>query len=53
MPLIQLEGKTRKSKCQTLTPANIDPEFGIEAHSFDRTIEPMNRIQEAIVWGEE
>ena len=50
---IQLEGKTKKSKCQTLTPANIDPEFGIEAHSFDRTIETMNRIQEAIVWGEE
>ncbi len=50
---IQLEGKTRKSKCQTLTPANIDPELGIEARSFDRTIETMNRIQEAIVWGEE
>ncbi|MEQ8386833.1 MAG: AAA family ATPase [Coleofasciculus sp. A1-SPW-01] len=50
---IQLEGKTRKSKYQTLTPANIDPEFGIEARSFDRTIETMNRIQEAIVWGEE
>ncbi|EDX71784.1 hypothetical protein MC7420_6870 [Coleofasciculus chthonoplastes PCC 7420] len=50
---IQLEGKTRKSKYQTLTPANIDPEFGIEARSFDKTIETMNRIQEAIVWGEE
>jgi AAA domain, putative AbiEii toxin, Type IV TA system len=37
----------------TLVPANIDPEMGIEARSFDNTIEDMNRIQEAIVWGEE
>ncbi|HBK96079.1 MAG TPA: hypothetical protein DD001_01505 [Microcoleaceae bacterium UBA10368] len=51
--LIVLEGKTRKTKCQTLTPADIDPEMGIEARSFDTTIEIMNRIQEAIVWGKE
>lgn len=51
--LITLEGKNRKTKCQTLTPANIDPELGIEARSFDSTIETMNRIQEAIVWGKE
>jgi AAA ATPase domain len=37
----------------TLVSANIDPEMGIEARSFDTTIEDMNRIQEAIVWGEE
>jgi AAA ATPase domain len=37
----------------TLVPANIDPEMGIEARSFDTTIEDMNRIQEAIVWGAE
>ncbi|QLE56181.1 AAA family ATPase [Nostoc sp. TCL26-01] len=47
------EGKTRKQKCSTLTPADIDPELGIEARSFDQTIETMNRIQEAIVWSEE
>ena len=51
--LIILDGKTRRTKCQTLTPADIDPEFGIEARSFDTTIETMNRIQEAIVWGKE
>ncbi|MFB2971375.1 AAA family ATPase [Aerosakkonema sp. BLCC-F183] len=51
--LITLEGKNRKTKCQTLTPADIDPELGIEARSFDPTIETMNRIQEAIVWGKE
>ncbi|GAX36531.1 AAA family ATPase [Nodularia sp. NIES-3585] len=52
---IKLEGSKRKTKtkCQTLTPADIDPELGIEARSFDRTIETMNRIQEAIVWGED
>ena len=48
-----LEGKKRKTLCQTLTPAVIDPEMGIEARSFDTTIETMNRIQEAIVWGKD
>lgn len=51
--LVQLDGGTRKTRCQTLTLANIDPELGIEARSFDTTIETMNRIQEAIVWGGE
>jgi AAA15 family ATPase/GTPase len=51
--LIMLDGGTRKTKCQTLTPADIDPGLGIEVRSFDTTIEAMNRIQEAIVWGEE
>ncbi|MGB3512350.1 MAG: ATP-binding protein [Microcoleaceae cyanobacterium] len=50
---MKLEGNKTKTKCQTLTPANIDPETGIEARSFDTTIETMNRIQEAIAWGEE
>lgn len=50
---IILEGQTKKTKCQTLTPADIDPEMGIEARSFDKTIETMNRIQEAIVWGKD
>ncbi|MDP5016296.1 MAG: ATP-binding protein [Dolichospermum sp.] len=50
---IKLEGNKRKTKCQTLIPAGINPELGIEARSFDKTIETMNRIQEAIVWGEE
>ena len=50
---IFLEWKKRKTQCQTLTPADIDPEMGIEARSFDTTIETMNRIQEAIVWGKD
>jgi len=50
---IMLQGKNRKTKCQTLVAANIDSELGIEARSFDLTIETMNRIQEAIVWGKD
>ncbi|MBE8992708.1 AAA family ATPase [Nostoc sp. LEGE 12450] len=51
-PII-LEGKKKKTKCQTLTLADIDPELGIAARSFDTTIETMNRIQEAIIWGQD
>jgi ABC-type multidrug transport system ATPase subunit len=49
--LVKLDDGQRKIRCQTLTPADINPEFGIEARSFDTTIETMNRIQEEIVWG--
>ena len=51
--LEMLKGKKRKTKFNTLTPAKIDPKMGIEARSFDTTIENMNRIQTAIIWGEE
>ena len=50
---VKLDGGKNKTSCQTLTRADIDPEFGIEARSFDTTIETMNRIQEEIVWGGE
>jgi hypothetical protein len=51
--LVKLAEGSRRTRCLTLTPADIDPELGIEAHSFDTTIEKMNRIQEEIVWGGE
>lgn len=51
--MIKIDGGQRKTRCQTLTLADIDPEQGIEARSFDTTIETMNRIQEEIVWGGE
>lgn len=51
--LTKLDGGQRKTRCQTLTLADIDPQLGIEARSFDTTIETMNRIQEEIVWGRE
>ncbi|WP_028324798.1 AAA family ATPase [Desulfatirhabdium butyrativorans] len=49
--LILLDGGKKKTRWPTLTPADIDPKLGIEARSFDKTIEAMNRIQEEIVWG--
>ncbi len=49
--LVKLNGGQRKTLCQTLTAADIDAKMGIEAPSFDKTIEEMNRIQEEIVWG--
>lgn len=49
--LTLLPGYKKRIKCQTLVPANIDPKVGIEARSFDKTIETMNRIQDEIVWG--
>ena len=51
--LVLVDGKRRKVRCQTLTPATITQESGIEARSFDSTIEAMNRIQGEILWGEE
>ena len=45
------EGQKRRRRGHTLVPADIDPEFGIEAGSFDKTIDAMNRIQSDIVWG--
>ena len=49
--LIKLDGAKKKTRYPTLVPADIDPQMGIEAQSFDKTIEEMNRIQEEIVWG--
>lgn len=51
--LVRMDGAQRSIKCMTLIPADIDPKFGIEAKSFDTTIETMNRIQEEIIWGDE
>lgn len=43
--------ETRSSKCNTLVPADINREQGIEIISFDQTIDEMNRIQDAILFG--
>ncbi len=51
--LIKLDGNQKNTKCQTLTLANIDSERGIDARSFDITIDTMNRIQDAIFWGDD
>ena len=47
------EGQKRRRRGHTLVEADIDPELGIEAPSFDETIDDMNRIQGDIVWGGE
>lgn len=47
------EGQKRRKRGHTLVPADVDPEFGIEVTSFDRTIDAMNEIQDDIVWGAE
>lgn len=46
------EGNKRRSEAQTLVQAKVDQNCGIEAHSFDKTIDDMNRIQDEIIWGE-
>jgi predicted ATPase len=51
--MVKLDGGKRRTRCQTLVPADIDSELGIQARSFDTTIESINRIQEEIVWGED
>lgn len=51
--LVKVDGNSRKIRCQTLVPANIDQKTGIEAKSFDDTIEEMNRIQDEIIWGDD
>ncbi|MGR3219608.1 MAG: AAA family ATPase [Candidatus Anammoxibacter sp.] len=50
---VLLPGNKRKTPIQTLVPADIDPRMGIEASSFDTTIDDMNRIQEELYFVEE
>ena len=47
------EGQKRRRRGNTLVEADIDPVLGIEAPSFDETIDDMNKIVEDIVWGAE
>lgn len=44
-------GAKRSGQGGTLVPAEITPQEGIHAESFDASIEEMNRIQDEIVWG--
>ena len=52
VPLKAKSGGTKKQvKYQTLVPMQIDSDLGMEAKSFDKTIDDMNRIQDEIMWG--
>ena len=44
-------GGKRKTQTMTLVRADISPTLGIEAKSFDETIDDMNTVQEAIYYG--
>ena len=37
----------------TLVRASVDSKLGVEARSFDNTINEMNEIQDAILWGDD
>lgn len=50
---IVLDDTGKKSKVMTLLKSNVSQEKGIEASSFDSTIDDMNRIQDDILWGED
>ena len=47
------EGQKRRRKGLKLEAADVDRVLGIEAPSFDGTIDEMNNIQADIVWGAE
>lgn len=51
--LLLIDGNKKKVSALTLVQADIDPELGIEAESFDNTIDEMNRIQESLLFIEE
>ena len=51
--LMKLPNRSRRVRRPTLVPAAIDQRMGIEARSFDDTINAMNDIQDAIVWGDD
>ncbi len=49
---VLLPGNQRKTNTQTLVPVNVNPLYGMEAVSFDNTINEMNSIQESIMFSD-
>ncbi len=47
------QGKGTRNKINTLKPATIHPDRGIEVSTFDTTIEEMNDLQSEILYGGE
>ena len=47
------EGQKRRRRGLKLEEAEVDEVLGIEAPSFDETIDEMNSILQDIVWGAE
>ena len=50
---VETEAKGEPGLGHTLSRARINEEYGIEARSFDDTINEMNEIQDAILWGDD
>jgi hypothetical protein len=49
-----LEGFKRQTTCQTLVRAPVDLDNGgLDISTFDDTIDEINRIQDAILWGDD
>lgn len=48
--LTKIEGNKTRVRMPTLIPAKYDEFYGIEAESFDNTIDEMNRIQKSIMF---
>jgi len=51
--LINVVGQNRRVRGDTLTPAPINPMYGIEVNTFDTSIDDMNQIQEQLVYGDD
>lgn len=50
---VETESKGDAGRNHTLVKASINEEYGIEARSFDNTINEMNEIQDSILWGDD
>lgn len=50
---VLVPGNKIKALVHTLSAANIDPKLGIDAHTFDDTINEMNQIQQDLYFAEE
>lgn len=48
----KINGKKRSKEYNTLTPAPISQEYGIELKTFDEVINTMNEIQDSLIWRE-
>ena len=51
LDVIKLDGGKKRVTCKTLVAAHVDAGTGIEARSFDETIDDMNTVQEDIYYG--
>jgi len=50
--LVEIEGFSKRQRKNVLTSVKIDEKFGIGVEAFDESINEMNSIQEAILYGE-